>query len=230
MTPDAGWYPVALADDIEPGTSAGTRLFGRELLVWRDGTGRSHVWEDRCPHRGMRLSFGFVRGNCIACLYHGWQFDAAGRCRSIPAHPKLDVPASITVERFPSVERLGLVWVFPDGDAGGTAPPGGDAETRPVRSIALRAAADRVTMALRGAPPPSGVGSPAVAEGAGPLLTIRSEGMRLHAAVHPVAEEETILHLAVEPGAGVDRHALSAWAEALRRGVEAENLRPVAAP
>ena len=127
MMPEAGWYPVALADDIEPGTSAGTRLFGRELVVWRDGTGRSHVWEDRCPHRGMRLSFGLVRGDHIACLYHGWQFDAAGRCRAIPAHPKLDVPASIAVERFPSAERLGFVWAFPGADAGGTAPPGGSA-------------------------------------------------------------------------------------------------------
>jgi phenylpropionate dioxygenase-like ring-hydroxylating dioxygenase large terminal subunit len=89
MSLAAGWYAVAVADDIEPGTSAGTRLFDQELVVWRDRDGASHVWEDRCPHRGMRLSFGFVRGNHIACLYHGWAYDTAGQCRAIPAHPDL---------------------------------------------------------------------------------------------------------------------------------------------
>ena len=111
MNPRPGWYPLCLSGDIEPGTSTGTRLFGRELVVWRDHAGASHVWEDRCPHRGMRLSFGFVRGDRIACLYHGWQFDAAGRCRLIPAHPDLKVPPSIMVERYASAERLGIVWV-----------------------------------------------------------------------------------------------------------------------
>lgn len=230
MTPEAGWYPVALADDIEPRTSAGTRLFGRELVVWRDDTGQAHVWEDRCPHRGMRLSFGFVRGNHIACLYHGWQFDAAGRCRYIPAHPKLDVPPSITVERFVAAERLGVIWTFAGADAGGTAPPGGNAATLPVRSIALRADAGRVMLALRRAPAPPNDGGSTVVDSVGGLVTFGSDGMRLHAAVQPVAEGETMLHLAVEPGAGIDRSSISAWAEALRRSLEAGDIRPGTAP
>ena len=230
MTPKAGWYPVALADDIEPRTSAGTRLFGRELVVWRDETGQSHVWEDRCPHRGMRLSFGFVRGNHIACLYHGWQFDAAGRCRTIPAHPNLEVPPSITVERFVSAERLGVIWVFPGADAGGTAPPGGNAATLPVRSIALGVDVDRVMLALRRAPDlPNPEGSMVLDCVAG-LVTFGSDRMRLHAAVQPVAEGKAMLHLAVEPGAGIDRPAISTWAESLRRSLEAGDIRPGTAP
>ncbi|WP_131120291.1 Rieske (2Fe-2S) protein [Lichenihabitans psoromatis] len=134
MTPRSGWFALGLADDLERGTSTGARLFGREMVVWRDDAGRSHVWEDRCPHRGTRLSFGFVRGNYIACLYHGWQFDAAGRCRYIPAHPKLEVAATIGVERFASVERLGLIWMFLGGDPAERSPPG--AVPTPRRSAA----------------------------------------------------------------------------------------------
>ena len=73
MTQQAGWHAVTLAGGVETGTSMGTRLFGEEIVVWRDENGVAHTWEDRCPHRGMRLSMGFVRSDRIACLYHGWQ-------------------------------------------------------------------------------------------------------------------------------------------------------------
>ena len=68
MTSASPWIPVALSADIEAGTSAGTLVNGEERVVWRDDKGATHVWEDRCPHRGMRMSFGFVRGDHIACL------------------------------------------------------------------------------------------------------------------------------------------------------------------
>ena len=61
MTQQPGWHAVALAGGVETATSMGTRLFGEEIVVWRDATGAAHAWEDRCPHRGMRLSMGFVR-------------------------------------------------------------------------------------------------------------------------------------------------------------------------
>lgn len=221
MTDASGWYPLALADDIEPSTSTGTRLFGRELVVWRDEAGAVYVWEDRCPHRGMRLSFGFVRGNHIACLYHGWQFDSAGRCRYIPAHPRLEVPASITVERYTAAERLGVVWTSL-GPAPANSPPGGNAVALPVRSIAITAELDAVLSALRSAPAPFGEnGNAGEIRATEQLLTFAWDSLRLHVAVQPTAERETMLHLSVEPADCVDRQQLSLWAERLRRDVEA---------
>jgi nitrite reductase/ring-hydroxylating ferredoxin subunit len=109
-----GWVPVALSSTIEAGTSAGAIVQGSEIVVWRDSSGKAHVWEDRCPHRGMRMSFGFVRGDHIACLYHGWQYDAAGHCRYIPAHPTLDVPQTIKVPTYLAQEKFGIVWATTD--------------------------------------------------------------------------------------------------------------------
>ena len=85
-------------------------LLGEEIVVWRDGTGAAHIWEDRCPHRGMRLSFGFVRVDRIACLYHGWQYGTDGRCLYIPAHPDLKVPPSIVTWRHACAEVAGMIW------------------------------------------------------------------------------------------------------------------------
>ena len=222
MTPEPGWYPLALAQDVETSTAAGTRLFGRELVVWRDDAGQAHVWEDRCPHRGMRLSFGFVRGARLACLYHGWQFDGAGHCRYVPAHPQLKVPATITVERCTAAERLGVIWVFWGDDAASTSPPGGCPETVPVRSLAVNAAAARVTAALMAASSPFDGGGTVSVEGACPLLTITAGAERLYAAVQPTGDAETTLHLVAGPSRAANPHRMSLWAEALRRQVEAD--------
>lgn len=224
-----GWYPVALAGGVEPGTTAGTRLFGRELVVWRgaDG-GAAHVWEDRCPHRGMRLSFGFVRGASLACLYHGWQFDGAARCRYIPAHPELKVPSTIRATPYAAAERLGMVWVF-DGpaDAAGE-PPAGDEAVTEVRSLALDAPAEAAFAALlaptEGSPFASGAA--VRAERSGSVVTLRGTGEeRLIAAVQPLSEGEAAVHLAIAGDPGLHRGAgqvhASLWAEALRRTVEA---------
>lgn len=113
----AGWYPLALSAMIPAGTSAGAVVEGAEIVVWRDTSGVAHTWEDRCPHRGMKLSFGFVRGDHIACLYHGWEYDTAGQCRYIPAHPKLEVPKTICTRTFPVAEAGGMIWVRPQGEA-----------------------------------------------------------------------------------------------------------------
>ena len=220
-TTAAAWYPVALSADIEPGTSTGTRLRGRELVVWRDAAGVAHVWEDRCPHRGMRLSFGFVRGDRIACLYHGWQFDGGGLCRFIPAHPQLTVPSTITVERFAAVERLGMIWTSSGEAATAAAPPADNAATEPVRSLWLAASPEGALAALTNGPAPfEGTDAEVVRDG--PLVTVRAGSGRLYVAVQPAAPGATVLHLAVEAASADDRPRLSLWAEALRRSLEAE--------
>lgn len=68
------WVPIALGKDVPAGTTRSAMLEDRALVIWRGADGEAHVWEDRCPHRGMRLSFGFVRENALNCLYHGWQY------------------------------------------------------------------------------------------------------------------------------------------------------------
>ena len=107
----SGVFAVALARDVPAGTSIGVRVHGVEYVVWRDHSGIARIWEDRCPHRGMKLSLGFVRGDRIACLYHGWEYGAGGRCLKIPAHPDLPVPDTIHVATFQAAERRGMIWL-----------------------------------------------------------------------------------------------------------------------
>ncbi|MYJ34355.1 MAG: 2Fe-2S iron-sulfur cluster binding domain-containing protein, partial [Acidimicrobiaceae bacterium] len=70
-----------------------------------------NVWENRCLHRGVRLSIGSNDGTELRCQYHGWRYaNRSAGCTYIPAHPA-DAPARTICNRtFPSVERYGLVW------------------------------------------------------------------------------------------------------------------------
>ena len=84
---------------------------GRELAVWRADDDYVNVWENRCLHRGVRLSIGSNDGTELRCQYHGWRYaNRSAGCTYIPAHPA-DAPARTICNRtFPSVERYGLVW------------------------------------------------------------------------------------------------------------------------
>lgn len=214
MTLEAGWVPVALSASIEPGTSAGAVVDGKEIVVWRDNSGKAHVWEDRCPHRGMRMSFGFVRGDHIACLYHGWQYDTAGQCRYIPAHPTLEVPQTIKVPTYSAGEKYGIVWAtasteasLPDIDAA--------ADVAPVRSLYVECAAGDVIAALK----TIGMGD---LNGNLGLLALGEDQLLL--AVQEISVAKTAIHIVllvqhVSDGGG-KRKQYAQWAARLRFDLE----------
>jgi phenylpropionate dioxygenase-like ring-hydroxylating dioxygenase large terminal subunit len=220
MTSATLWIPVALSADIEAGTSAGTLVNGEERVVWRDDKGAIHVWEDRCPHRGMRMSFGFVRGDHIACLYHGWRYDTGGQCRYIPAHPDLDVPQTIKVPTFAATERAGIIWMAPEGaDAADLSALHETAE--PVRSLFLdmpaEAALAAVTTAL-----PEGYSMSATSAA---TVTLQGNGTTVLIAAQARDAERTALHITITGNADTNaRRDLILWATNLRNRVEARSM------
>jgi nitrite reductase/ring-hydroxylating ferredoxin subunit len=222
-----GWHPVALSGSIDPETSAGTHLDGREYVVWRDTSGVAHVWEDRCPHRGMKLSFGFVRGDHIACLYHGWQYDTAGRCSYIPAHPDLEVPATITVPVFGTAESCGMIWATTDPEPGRSAPPADAGEAVPVTTLYTDSDATTLLDAVRALPP-----EPFVPGASGPCLTRESDtlwhlevgGGTLFLGLQRLSETRSALHVAIAGSAaehqGARQEHVFGWVRALRHRLQ----------
>ena len=104
------WLAVGLEAQFEPFSSQPAVLDRYGVAVWRGPTGLVQVWEDRCPHRGMRLSFGFVKGDRLSCMYHGWSFQPDGHCRRIPAHPDLEPPKTICAKTFAVTIFRGIVF------------------------------------------------------------------------------------------------------------------------
>ena len=66
---------VGTLDDVWTGGKVGVVAGGRPvLLVNVDGV--VCAYEDRCRHKGVRLSEGRLDGFVLTCAAHGWQYDA----------------------------------------------------------------------------------------------------------------------------------------------------------
>ena len=207
------WHPLALSASIEPGTSAGAVVDGTEIAVWRDAAGRVHTWEDRCQHRGMKLSFGFVRGDHIACLYHGWQYDADGQCQYMPALPDPAVPKSICVRTWPVAEAGGMVWAWLGRDQ---ATPPRKPDATALRTLYLDCP---LTHAVTLLSTPNPLGSAASIAGA--LAQIDSPEGPLIIGLQSIGQTRCALHIALTALATpADRITLTHRAEALRRLAE----------
>ena len=230
------WIPVALAQNLPAATATPATVAATELALWRGASGAVHAWPDRCPHRGMRLSFGFVRGDDLTCLYHGWRFGSDGGCRAIPAHPDLEPPKTICVAAYPCVEKDGLIWTRLDDGGPEGGPPEIGRDAIPVRSLTIEAGPELVRENLIGSLqdfPLAGSSAPAAqaARVGRNLFSIAgsaaaTEWERLFAALQPLSETRTTLHLLVvapqtQNVPGLLLH-ISRWSERFRRTCEAQ--------
>ena len=105
------WYPIASSLDVPKRHVYHAQLLGREFAVWRADDGNVNVWENRCLHRGVRLSIGINEGTELRCQYHGWRYaNRTAGCTYIPAHPA-DAPSrTICNNTYPVCEFMGMIW------------------------------------------------------------------------------------------------------------------------
>ena len=191
------WVAVALSPDLPAGMAMPAHVDGEEAALWRSAGGALRIWGDRCPHRGMRLSHGFVRGETLACIYHGWRYGLDGGCVHIPAHPSLTPPRTIAARAFACHEDGGVIFAARDP---GAAPPDPPAGVVPLRSVAMAVPAP--VLAARLLPGPDGLAW------AGDLAVL----------VQPTGPGSCNAHALVRPG--TDPRAASRDLEALRRDCE----------
>jgi len=105
------WYPVAYSSDLTDKPHA-ARLFGDGYVAWRGGTGVVYAALDQCPHRGARVSQGWISEGCLVCPYHGWQYGDEGVCVRIPQNEEgTAIPPRAKLTQVHADERYGLVWL-----------------------------------------------------------------------------------------------------------------------
>jgi phenylpropionate dioxygenase-like ring-hydroxylating dioxygenase large terminal subunit len=112
------WFAVAWSREVVAGKPVARRVLGQDVVLWRSG-GEVQCWRDLCVHRGAKLSLGVVKGECLVCPYHAWEYDRTGQCVLIPAQPNVPPPLKARAETYVARERYGMVWVClgePAGD------------------------------------------------------------------------------------------------------------------
>ncbi len=118
------WYAAAQSHQVTARRPLGRVVMEEMLVLWRDAAGRAVALSDRCLHRNALLSRGDLFDGKIGCPYHGWTYDAQGRCVGVPSEgPDACPPTDRRLEAFPTREQDGLVWVWMGGP---DAPPDKD--------------------------------------------------------------------------------------------------------
>jgi len=108
------WYPVMPLASLAAGPKP-FRLLGRDLVLWIAGDGTPVAMDDRCCHRTAKLSKGFYHEGRLACGYHGWEYDSAGKVARIPQRPpEKQGPTRMGTPAYHAAARYGYLWVALD--------------------------------------------------------------------------------------------------------------------
>jgi nitrite reductase/ring-hydroxylating ferredoxin subunit len=117
-----GWFQVAYSSELPPGGVMPLHYFGKELVLFRPEASADNdrpapaLLDAHCPHMGAHLGHGGkVEGGCVKCPFHAWQFDAAGRCASIPYAQKVPPKARVHAWELREVNGLIMAWHHMEG-------------------------------------------------------------------------------------------------------------------
>jgi 5,5'-dehydrodivanillate O-demethylase len=105
------WQPIARSVTVLNGQARSIRVMGEDLTIYRGESGKPYLVAGRCAHRGTLLQSGWVEGDQIRCMYHGWRYDGTGRCTEIPAE-KIPRNDEVRIDNYPLHEYHGLIFAY----------------------------------------------------------------------------------------------------------------------
>jgi nitrite reductase/ring-hydroxylating ferredoxin subunit len=181
------WFAVSACGEVPPGHVAHTQLLGQELVLWRSASGALNAWENRCPHRGVRLTLGACVGEELRCQYHAWRFaSVSGQCTHIPSHPSQKPASTIRPQVYPVFEDGTFAWVNLTREAVPPQQSAAGTDTA-LRSIFARAPVTAVRQVLL-----RGYAEHAV--GLVDEFTLAVTHPALRFMLQPVTEDQTLIH------------------------------------
>ncbi|HEY5897143.1 MAG TPA: aromatic ring-hydroxylating dioxygenase subunit alpha [Burkholderiales bacterium] len=107
------WQPVALTDEMnQPRAVKAVRVLGEDLVLFKSGSTFGLV-ERQCAHRGADLAYGRLEDGGLRCSFHGWLFDASGKCLETPAEPAGSrLCEHVRLRAYPVVEKSGILFAY----------------------------------------------------------------------------------------------------------------------
>ncbi len=116
------WHPVLHDFELAGDRGPVQVLVAGEPWVVARLDGALAAFADQCPHRLAPLSAGSVTVSAstgtdrLTCAYHGWQYDAGGRCDLIPSLGRSrDISQRARLRpAYGVTEAYGLIWLAPE--------------------------------------------------------------------------------------------------------------------
>jgi 3-ketosteroid 9alpha-monooxygenase subunit A len=109
-----GWHIVLFSQELQVGEVKQLHYFDMDLVAYRGHSGRVAILDAHCPHLGANLGSGEgrVRGDNIACPFHGWTFNPQGQCVDIPYAKAIPEKAVNALKGWPVLEKNGFIALW----------------------------------------------------------------------------------------------------------------------
>lgn len=107
-----GWFQIGWSAEIAPGATKAMKYFGEDMVAFRTEDGKLVVMDAHCKHLGAHLAYGGkVKKDCIACPYHGWEWNSEGANTLVPYQEK---PTGAKLRTRHIIERHGIIFMWHD--------------------------------------------------------------------------------------------------------------------
>jgi phenylpropionate dioxygenase-like ring-hydroxylating dioxygenase large terminal subunit len=106
------WYLICPSKELTNKVIT-QKILGEDIILFRTTGGEAVALEDRCCHRNVKLSLGYLNKDTVVCGYHGWEYNSEGTCTLIPSQlPDTKIPPKAVIKKYPVKEFNRWVWVF----------------------------------------------------------------------------------------------------------------------
>ncbi len=107
------WHVIGAASELSDAKpKKRLRVLGEDLVLFRDQSGAYGLVGKHCSHRGASLYYGFVEPDGIRCAYHGWKYDACGKCVEQPFESSENFKEKISHPAYPVEKLAGLLFAY----------------------------------------------------------------------------------------------------------------------
>ena len=108
------WHVVGAVSELtKEKPKKRVRVLGEDLVLFRNQNGTYGLVAEHCAHRGASLYYGFVEEDGLRCAYHGWKYDAAGRCLEQPFEsPGAGYKEKIRQPAYPVEKLAGFLFAY----------------------------------------------------------------------------------------------------------------------
>ena len=104
------WFRVCKSEVLKD-KPLSKKINGIPIVLFRGENNKVGVLLDRCPHRNIPMSKGYIENQNLVCRFHGWHFDTEGTCVKVSQLKNLEDNIERNAFSFDSFEEEGFVYV-----------------------------------------------------------------------------------------------------------------------
>lgn len=107
------WYIACLSSELKDNSIIRRVIYDTPIAIYRSH-GVLSALSDKCLHRHVPLSEGYLENGQIRCPYHGWRYDKNGELTDIPSEGNEFVKnkSKRCLNKFPIIEKDECIWIW----------------------------------------------------------------------------------------------------------------------